>query len=239
MNFKKLMEYKEKSPWDTPIPTLAFLGDSVTQGCFEIYVDESGKIQTYCEPWNGYASSLVRRLWEKYPLSPLNAIYAGVSGDNAENGLKRIDKDVLAYHPDLTVVSYGLNDCKKINGRLALYEKSLTGIFERLKDSGSEIIFLTENMMNTKPFEYENKALRDLTYSTMELQNSGLLTEFFEKGKAVAEKMGVTVCDGHKLWLDLYKSGVDTDAMLANHVNHPTREAAQLFTNALFEIITE
>ena len=33
------IEQKSKNLWNGDIPTIAFLGDSVTQGCFEIYLD--------------------------------------------------------------------------------------------------------------------------------------------------------------------------------------------------------
>ena len=32
------------------------LGDSVTHGCFEVFFNEKGQIDTVYEPWNGYAA---------------------------------------------------------------------------------------------------------------------------------------------------------------------------------------
>lgn len=38
-------------------PVIAFLGDSVTQGCFDIYVKD-GEIKTVVEPTDGYHERL-------------------------------------------------------------------------------------------------------------------------------------------------------------------------------------
>ena len=45
-----------------------------------------------------------------FPNVPLNIINAGISGNNSTDGLNRLERDVIAYKPDLTVVCFGLND---------------------------------------------------------------------------------------------------------------------------------
>ena len=59
------------------------LGDSVTHGCFEVFFNEKGQIDTVYEPWNGYAALLERRLRALYPAAAVNVLNAGISGDNA------------------------------------------------------------------------------------------------------------------------------------------------------------
>ena len=46
MKFLNLLGEKSKQPNKTTVPTVAFLGDSVTEGCFECYVDEKGEFET-------------------------------------------------------------------------------------------------------------------------------------------------------------------------------------------------
>lgn len=68
-----------------------------------------------------------------YPEVPVNIVNAGISGDCAEGGLKRLERDVLSYNPDLIVVCYGLNEVGKSKDGLDLYINSLWGIFTKIK----------------------------------------------------------------------------------------------------------
>ena len=90
--------------------TIAFLGDSVTQGCFEIYKKENNEIETVFDQRYSYERSVVDFLSMFFPMVPINTINAGISGDNTGRGVKRVERDVIRHLPDLTVVCYGLND---------------------------------------------------------------------------------------------------------------------------------
>lgn len=65
-------------------------------------------MQTVFEPESGYAADVRKLFALLYPGVPVQFINAGISGDNAPSGLQRLERDVLAYHPDLTVVCFGL-----------------------------------------------------------------------------------------------------------------------------------
>jgi lysophospholipase L1-like esterase len=77
----------------------------------------------------------------------VNIINSGISGDSAIGGAERLERDVLAYNPDLCVVSYGLNDSGRGEEGIEIYKERLESIFSRLADKGIEIIFLSENSM--------------------------------------------------------------------------------------------
>ncbi|MBO5898044.1 MAG: SGNH/GDSL hydrolase family protein, partial [Clostridia bacterium] len=111
--------------------TIAFLGDSVTQGCFEVYYKNNGAIETIFDKRYSYEAYVFELLCMLYPSATVNIINAGISGDNAENGARRVDEDALAFHPDLLVVSYGLNDAVSggSNG-IKAYAEDLRIIFE-------------------------------------------------------------------------------------------------------------
>ena len=49
-------------------------------------------------------------LAERYPYAVINVIVSGVGGDDAEQGARRFDEDVLAHRPDLVTLDYALND---------------------------------------------------------------------------------------------------------------------------------
>ena len=210
--------------------TIAFLGDSVTQGCFEIYKNKSGKIETVFEQQSSYEMSVLKILNMLFPSVPVNIINAGISGGRAAGGLERLDRDVICHSPDLTVVCFGLNDCKCKTDSMETYIGALEGIFLKLREAGIEIIFMTPNMMNTEISPH----LSDLEFIAVakecaSLQNSGVFDAHIRAAKALCEKMNIPVCDCYAIWKKLYESGVDTTELLSNKINHPTREMNKLF----------
>ena len=60
-----------------------------------------------------------------------------------------------------------------------------------------------------------------------------------EAARCVCRECGVVLCDCYKKWKLLEQSGVDTTALLSNHINHPTREMSWLFAVSLFETILD
>ena len=148
MEFLRKMAAKHDDKYGKPPVTIAFLGDSVTQGCFEIYETGGGGLDTVYDAENNYAHKVASVLRHMCPGAQLNVIAAGISGDNAPNGNARLDRDVLPFKPDLTVVCYGLNDSGGGLDGIARYTDALESIFTRLQDAGSEVIFMTPNTMN-------------------------------------------------------------------------------------------
>jgi acyl-CoA thioesterase-1 len=65
---------------------------------------------------NSYTEGLGAAPSEAYPailekrLQRINVINAGVSGETAEEGLLRIEGDVLSRNPDLVIVEFGTNE---------------------------------------------------------------------------------------------------------------------------------
>ena len=89
---------------------LGFLGDSVTHGCFEVFINEAGKVDTACEASSAYPALVAHELGRMFPFAQPAVIDAGVSGDNAAGGHSRLARDVLFARPDLVFVNFGLND---------------------------------------------------------------------------------------------------------------------------------
>lgn len=231
------IEHKSKNLLKGDIPTIVFLGDSVTQGCFEIYLNQEKKIQTVFDGEHAYHRYLSKIFSVLYPNTPINIINAGISGDDIQRCYERLEKDVLKYSPDLVVVSTGLNDVTGFEEWLPEYKKFLGKIYDKVQKAGSELIYLTENMMNTYVKYDMNEAFKETAQLTMGLQNSGLLEKFFEAAKEVSKEYNVPVCDVHSKWCILAKHGVDTTALLANDINHPIREMNWLFAYSLVEIM--
>ena len=207
--------------------TIAFLGDSVTQGCFECYLTGPDSLETVFDYKSAYSTRVKEILNMLYPNVQINIINSGISGDRAVCGAQRLERDVISYNPDLVVVSYGLND-SSYGGleKMDEYINSLEDIFARVKKSGAEIIFLTQNYMNTKTSPHlRNKLFIDLAeHFAGDVQNSGILKKYFEAARLCCEKHGVAVCDLYPVWERLCESGVDITELLANKLNHPIRE---------------
>ena len=126
--------------------TLAFLGDSVTQGCFALYRSPDGTLGTFFDQMHVYHQYLKQILSILYPSVPINIINAGISSNTAQDGLQRLERDVICHRPDLAVVCFGLNDANNSPEGISAYETALRAIFRSLHQAGIETVFMTPNM---------------------------------------------------------------------------------------------
>lgn len=221
------------------VVTLAFLGDSVTQGCFEIYRNNEG-IATVYDQKNSYEMGVFNILSTLYPSCTINIINAGISGDNTSGALLRIDRDVIKYSPDLCVVCFGLNDCSVEEGSVKKYSDNLRKIFEKLRAANIEIIFMTPNMMNTEVSPLlSDEGFRTLAARIANMQNDGTFDAHIEAAREVCREMGVKLCDCYAIWKKLAASGVKTTELLSNKINHPTREMDKMFSYELVKTMLE
>jgi len=222
--------------YGAPIPTIAFLGDSVTQGCFEVYRSDEKCIDTVFDRAHAYHTYLAEILAGVFPKAPLNIINAGISGDSTDGALKRLERDVLCHNPDLTVVCFGLNDCNRGMDNLENYASNLRTILQKLLAAGGEVILMTPNMMNTYvDYRLQDDLIKDLAARIAQRQVNGVLDAYMNAARAVADDCGVPVCDVYAKWKRMAELNVNTTALLSNHINHPTREMNYLFAYSLFD----
>lgn len=206
-----------------PINIVAF-GDSVTHGALN-----SGEFNYETVYWN----RLKQKILSIRDYVPVNVINAGIGGMTAAQSIARIDTQVLNHTPDLVIVCFGLND---VNGGLEDYLSALKIIFEKCKNSGAEVVFMTPNMLNTYVAADTEPSLTGYAAVTAEMQNNGKMDEFMEQAVLTAKAAGVTVCDCYAKWKELSKTE-DTTMLLINRINHPTAEMHKLFADMLFEAI--
>lgn len=221
---------------NAPAVTIAFLGDSVTQGCFDLYLKKDNSIETFFNQNDAFHRDLGRLLSLLYPTVPFNMINAGISGDNAPSGVKRLTRDVLCRNADLVVVCYGLNDaCSGMDG-LPAYREALKNIFDVLKQEEIETIFMTPNMMCTSvSCHLKEPAMQELAQRISDLQNNGTMDRYMETAREVCGACDLPICDCYSKWKCLQENGVDTTELPANYVNHPVKELHWLFASALVE----
>ena len=200
------------------------LGDSVTQGQFA--ADEIDYEAVY---WN----VLRRKINEKRNTVPVNVINSGIGATTSKMALERLERDVLSHHPDLVIVCFGLNE---VNFPLEDFLSSLEKIFTECNKI-CDVIYLTPCMLNTYVCEKTHPRHMEYAHTTMQYQLSGKMDLYIEKAKEIAEELGVPVCDCYGKIKKMADNGIDTTALLANYVNHPSREIHQLFADSLYEII--
>ena len=151
------------------------------------------------------------------------------SRENFQETYGRISDWVELYH-----VCYGLNDCGESEDSVERYVSNLQEVFTKLKNAGSEIIFMTPNMMCTKvsPFLSDPDYVR-LANAFAKRQEEGWMDKHMEGARVLCREMDIPVCDCYALWKNLYKSGVDVSELLANKLNHPTRDMNWMFAYEL------
>ena len=238
MKITEKLAKKAKNNWDYEGVTIAFLGDSVTQGCFEIYRESEDSINTIFDKNYAYHSYFARIMAMLYPSVPVNIINAGISGGSAPHALERLDRDVLKHAPDLTVVCFGLNDCGNGSEGLDNYVNALDQIFTKLQEAESEIIFMTPNMMATHVSCHITDSIGlEIAKNISRSQNEGILEMYLNAAKELCQNRGITICDCYEKWKKLYAHGVNVTELLSNKLNHPTREMNWLFAISLTETI--
>jgi lysophospholipase L1-like esterase len=224
-------------PKGSPPVTIAFLGDSVTCGCFEIYKTPESEFAPVYDCAEAYPYKLERLIRTVFPSAKLNIVNAGVSGDNAAGGLARLERDVLAFNPDLAVVCFGLNDVNGGKTGADAYADTMGKIFGRLAERGIPRVFLTPNMLNTESPYTADPAYKSLYDSQAGLQNGGVMDLYMQKAVQMAIDAGALVCDVYLKWKSLHSASVNTTALLCNGVNHPSRKMHWLFAASLFDTI--
>lgn len=240
MKFIEKLSAKSADLYGRQAATAVFLGDSVTQGCFELERDRNQNVETVFDMPASYSAKFSRILSELFPRAQVHVVDSGISGDNAKNGLARLERDVFPYSPDLVVVAFGLNDCFGGAGTAEEYGGYLREIFRQVTARGAEAIYMTPNMMCS----YENPNIRDekvreIARVTAARQSEGWLDKYLDCGRQAALETGARVCDCHAAWKKLAAAGVDTTRLLANDVNHPTRNMHWLFAGMLVKTLFE
>lgn len=176
-------------------PTIVAFGDSTTapRGSTEVY-----------------ATLLSNEL--SYDGGDVKVINSGIGGNTTTMAKARFEKDVLAHHPGLVILQFGINDSavdvwKKppaTSPRVSLddYRKNLREMVQTLKQRGARVILMTPNpiswtdplrkLYNTAPYVLDdpdgmNVNLRDYAEAVRQLakeESVGLIDIYTEFKKA-------------------------------------------------------
>lgn len=117
-----------------PVRVVCF-GDSVTG----VYYHTGGR--------RAYTDMLGIALRRILPDADITTINAGISGNTTQDGLARIDRDVLAHKPTLVTVTFGLNDAARLP--IDDYRKNLAEIVTKCRAAGADVVLCTTNNVIT------------------------------------------------------------------------------------------
>ena len=237
MRFTEKLQQKTADNLGTRTPIIAFLGDSVTQGCFECYM-QGQVLDTVFEGGQAYSEKVKQILGMLYPKAPVSVVNFGVSGSTAPQGAERMERDVLSCSPDLLVVCFGLNDSNEELAGVEKYKSALKGIFQKAKTAGVEVIFMTPNMFNTYTSHIlKEPLLLELADAFALRQTNGIFDAYMDAARQACKEEQVSICDCYAIWKQMYEKGADTTSLLSNGLNHPTREMHELFAWQLIHTI--
>ena len=115
---------------------VCFFGDSITEG----WMDARHR------PDDAYPA-LLDAMFAAEGRS-LNTVVAGVAGETTADALQRIDRDVLAFRPDVVVFAYGSNDYF-VRGAppaprvpVERFRNNCRALFRRIQESGARLVVL-------------------------------------------------------------------------------------------------
>lgn len=210
---------------------IVFFGDSITEGCFELYDNHKGSIDIVRDAPSGYPNLVTQRLKNHFPDLEIEMINAGIGGNTSGDGLNRIQSDIIDINPDIAVVCFGLNDVGQ--RRIDDYKNNMTAIFARLKNAGIKTVFMTPNMINTYVHPMSLSILKKTSQNCAQCQNDGTMDIYMKTACECARENGAEVCDVYFIWKKMNEYGVDTTELLCNYINHPIRAMHKLFADVL------
>ena len=227
-HFISRVERKSADPSQAPVLIVAF-GDSVTQGCME-----SGVLDLE----NVYHNVLKRKLELEWPKSVFSVINAGVGGESAGQGLRRIKRDLLKHDPDLVIVGFCLNDSCGGLATLPEYRKNIRAIVGTLRaESHADIILLTPNAMASHENAKIAEEHRKFAGTIIGTQNGGVLKAYAEALKEIAMEMGIPAADIYAEWEQMASDGIDTTELLVNGLNHPGADGHRLIAEKIMNLV--
>ena len=203
--------------------TVVFLGDSIT----------------HSRKWHRY---VMDDYLTRFPKRRIRYVNAGSSGDTATGALQRLDRDVLAFHPNVVIVMLGMNDVRRdlyapgeaspknrADRKAALdkYGDAMTRLAARLRAGGvRDLIFVVSSPFDdTARIETPN-----LPGVNNALRQCGMIV------REIADRTGATVVDFNEPMTALNRSRQSNDpafTLVGRDRVHPG-EPGQLLMAHLF-----
>lgn len=155
----------------------------------------------------------------------------GVAGDSSSDLLARVDQDVVALQPDLTIVMVGTNDMLNSSKMISMaqYKENLTQIIERIQAAGSEVMLLSSLPADSEYLFKRHDKSKFASHPDV------LMSQARDIAKALSQSFNCHFVD---LFEEFTQRGIpqhNTDVYIRNEVNsrkedgvHPTAEGYTL-----------
>lgn len=169
-------------------------GHSVPAGYFL-----DGKVETF----NAYPHLLHVALNRTYPNAVINVMTTAIGGENAVQGAKRFETDVLPLKPDVLTIDYSLNDRGLGAPAVRSAWKSMVVL---AKKAGILVVLLT-------PTPDLNEDILD---------PNARLAAHAKQVRELAKELDVKLVDSYQMFLDLKAKGTDLKPYMSQN-NHPNR----------------
>ena len=161
------------------------------------------------DPRRAAAEAVFKKPAERAPERP--------SLPNARESVSlRIDTDVLAHHPTVVVIMFGVNDENRAaQGNTvppAAYRKNLVAMIEKIRAAGGTPVLMTTSMKN---LDWVGTA--------------GNLAEYANVVRDLAKEQKLTLIDNFAAWEQLPKRGYNYMIYLDSCINHPGEAGHVLF----------
>lgn len=198
------VELQKKWPHNKTI-NLVFHGHSVPTGYRTLGI---------VKPLESYPYETLKLIKKVYPFAVVNVITTSIGGEQAEQGAKRFEEEVLNYRPDVLFIDYALND-RSIG--LERAKKAWVQMIEEALQENIKVILLTPTP------DYRE----DISSPDVELAKHS------QQIRALAKKYGVGLVDSYAAFQELAKEEPLASYMAQN--NHINDEGHEIVAKAIYK----
>jgi acyl-CoA thioesterase-1 len=182
--------------------TIVAFGDSITAGYLVA---------------RGFTFFWKEMLAGRYPLAGIKMINSGSCGDTTDDGLARLDWDVLCHEPDLVTINFGTNDAA-MGLELPQFKANLGQIIKRIRAGpGAEMVLLSAPPVETP---YYDDLIQSYRRATAE----------------VAVDMKTGFVDVYGAFMDRVQQGVPLSSLMLPGLDHPNQEGYRIIAEALMRL---
>lgn len=183
----------------------------------------------------GYVDRLEKYMPQYYPSIAWNIVNSGINGDTTREGLKRLQKDVLKYNPNIVIILFGSNDSCLMEGQYRTpheFENNLNEIILKIKNHNNRTGL---NHCIPIPVLLTPPPIEDVDF--MPFNKNNRIEKYCQIIKEVSQKHKCLFADFHKYMLEEtnenYMDCLQYDGL------HLNRKGYDLLYDCIFSSITK
>jgi lysophospholipase L1-like esterase len=213
------------------VPTKTLAGKSVRVVCLG---DSITKAVPYVAPDQTF--EVILQGWLSQKGISAEIISAGVGGEQTDQGLKRLEKDVIALKPDYVTIMYGANDSAVDEGQTGSrvttqqFERNLRRLVYRLRRKGIKPILMTPPPI--APGYVKNWHWPPYT----EQGPNAAIYPFIPVVRRVAANESAPLVDNFAAWAELALMGRNLEILTADSL-HPNAEGQRILARTIYPVL--